>query len=328
VDIPEPEPGPGEVRLQVLQCGICGSDLHAYRAQREFPVNVGHEMCGVVETLGEGLATPAEGNRVCVEPFTYCGECRYCRQGDNSTCDAAQYLFSEPAGALAEKAVVPAEAVYAVPDGLSDVEAMMVEPVAVAVRAVRRARVTEHCHVGVIGAGTMGLLCMELAIAQGASVRLAVDRFSHLTAAARELGAERTILVGEEYPIAAATELTGGRGLDIVFDAAASGTSFSTALSVVRKKGRVLLLGVAAEPLLVPLRQVTQREIEVVGSFCYGVVDGKPDFVRAIEWLESGKLDVARLVSHVLPLSRVDEAFRMADEKADGAIKVAVRTDG
>ncbi|MHC5034474.1 MAG: zinc-dependent alcohol dehydrogenase, partial [Planctomycetota bacterium] len=162
VDIPEPEPGPGEVRLRVFQCGICGSDLHAYHSQRNFPINVGHEMCGAVEELGQGVTAPAEGTRVCVEPFTYCGECRYCRDGDNSTCDAARYLFGGPAGALAEKAVVPVEAVYEVPDGLSDVEAMMVEPMAVAVRAVRRAGVTEGCSVGVVGAGSMGLLCMEL----------------------------------------------------------------------------------------------------------------------------------------------------------------------
>ncbi|GAG29980.1 unnamed protein product, partial [marine sediment metagenome] len=114
VEAPEPEPGPGQVRLRVLQCGICGSDLHGLRAGRAgFPV--GHEVCGVVEALGAEVHGISEGARVCAECFGHCGECPFCRQGDYNLCQSFHHMAGATYGAMAEKLVASAAAVYPVP---------------------------------------------------------------------------------------------------------------------------------------------------------------------------------------------------------------------
>lgn len=325
VDIPEPEPGPGQVRVRMLQGGICGSDLHVYRAEWSIDSKIGHEICGVVDKLGEDVSGPAEGMRVCAECFSHCGECRFCRQGDYNLCESISFLGKLEHSGLAEKAILPAHTLYEAPESLSDDEVMMVEPTAVAFRAAGRAGAAQGRSLGVIGGGTIGLLCAAAGKAAGAEPVFLVAKHAHQQGMAGELGVDTVVMTdeGKLGDVVRRSEL--GRGLDAVIDTVGRGTSFSIALAAAGKQGRVVLVAGITRPLLSALGPLVGREIEVTGSQCYALTDGKPDFVWAMELIRSGRVDAGRLVTHTLPLEQVDRAFQVANDKASGSIKVAVR---
>lgn len=325
VDVPEPEPGPGQVRVRVLQCGVCGSDLHVYRAEWATGSKIGHEICGVVEKVGEGVREIAEGARVCGECFAHCGHCRFCRQGDYNLCESISFFGWQEHGALAEKTLYPAEALYEAPESLSDAEVMMVEPLAVAFRAVSRTAAAPGRSLGIMGAGTIGLLCAAAARAAGASPVLVTAKRPHQAAMARELGADQVMMIGAENAAEAMRDANEGSGLDAAIDTVARNASLSTALSAVRKQGRVVVVAGITGPISAALGPVVGGEVEVTGSQCYAITEGKPDFARAMELIESGQVDARRLVTHTLPLDRIAEAFQIADDKSTGSIKVAVR---
>ncbi|GAG47670.1 unnamed protein product [marine sediment metagenome] len=175
-----------------------------------------------------------------------------------------------------------------------------------------------------IGAGTIGLLCAAVAAQRGASPIVVVAKHPHQAELAERMGADLMIQLGKADPVKAMREACDG-GPDAVIDCVAAGTSFSSALAAARRQGRVVVVGEATRPLLAALGPVIHRELEVTGSFCYGTTDGKPDFAWAIELIQDGKVDVERLVTHTLPLHRMEEAFGIAADKSSGAIKVIVR---
>ena len=318
-DVPEPEPGPGEALLRVLQCGICGSDLHVYRGEWKVGSKIGHELCAVVERTGEGVSRPRPGARVCAECFSHCGRCRFCRRGDYNLCEHVSWLPEPHYSGMAQKAVMPAQTLYEAPASFSDADVMMVEPAAVALRAVTRTALVEGEHIGIVGAGTIGLLCVAAARAVGAGRIVAVARHAHQAAAARELGADDTVTLGKRDPAEVMA------GLDCAIDTVALGTSFSTALKALRNGGRLVVAAGVTKPVLAALGPLVDGERLITGSQCYAATNGKPDFVRAMELIEGGAVPSERLVTHTLPLDRADEAFAIANDKSTGSIKVAVR---
>jgi threonine dehydrogenase-like Zn-dependent dehydrogenase len=320
-DAPVPELRPGFVRVRVRQCGICGSDLHIFRGHWRGG-KLGHEVCGVVEEVAEGVTGIAPGTRICAECFGHCDACRFCRSGDYNRCESISWYGWQEHGALAEWACFPAGAVFAVPESLSDSEVAMVEPMAVAFRAVHRAGVGPGCSMGIVGAGTIGLLCVGAAKAAGAERIVAVARHAHQAEAARRMGADEVALLGADNP---ADVLGPEHTVDVAIDTVAAGTSFSTALAAVRAGGRMALVGGVTRPVMAALAPLVEREVELTGSQCYAMTDGRPDFQWAIDLIASGRVDAGSLVTHVVPLDDVAEAFRLADDKASGAIKVVVR---
>lgn len=327
-EAPEPQPGPGQVLIQMLECGICGSDLHAYRGEWALDSKVGHEICGVVDAVGEGVEGLTEGTRVCAECFGHCGECRFCRSGDYNLCESISYAGWQDHGHMADKTLLPASALYPVPEELSDVEAMMVEPLAVAFRAVVRAGQVEGRTVAVLGAGTIGLLCAAVAKARGAAHVVVTAKHPQQAAMARKLGADTVVLLGKQK-IEDVLEKAGlAEGLDAAIDSVGVGTSFSTALSLVGRQGHVVLVAGITRPLLCALGPVVNREIMVTGSACYAVTEGRPDFEWAIELIRSGAVAASALVTHTFPLHRIDQAFRTANDKGTDSIKVSVRIPG
>jgi len=322
LEIPEPRPAAGEVLLRVAECGICGSDLHALRNGWKHHA-LGHELAAVVEEAGKGACCPPAGTRVCAECYTRCGTCRFCRAGDYNLCESFSYMGGRPYGALADMVVVQDYAVHPVPQSFSDARAVMVEPLAVACRAVDRALAAGGERVAIIGAGTIGLLCAAVARARGASSVAVVAKHVHQAEAARNMGADRVVQLGKERPVDALRGDDGGP--DAVIDTVALGTSFSTALAAVRKAGRVVLVGEVTRPLLSALAPLLHGELEVTGSSCYGRTDGVADFQRAIELMDRGGLDPTGLITHTVALDGVEEAFALASDKATGSIKVTVR---
>lgn len=327
MELEMPRPAREEALLRVVRCGICGSDLHGYRGRWGSAGGVGHEFCALVEACGEDAGHLEIGARVVGECFAHCGQCEQCRRGSYNQCEAICYSPGRPAGAMAEFQTYPVRSLYVVPDSLSHEDAAMVEPTAVAFRAVSRAGVREGESVAVVGGGTIGLLCASVAAALGASVVFLLAKHPHQAEKAEQLGVARPLLAAEGDPRKVVGERTAGRGVDVAIDAVAAGTSLTTALALVAKGGRLVEVGGATRPLMVAVGPLVDNEIAVTGSSCYAMTSGRHDFEWALELIADGRVRAAALVTHTFPLAQLAEAFRTAADKRTGSIKVMLTMD-
>lgn len=319
-----PHAGPGQVRVAVARCGICGSDLHAYSgAWKPGPNAPGHEYVGVVDEVGEGVRGVEPGRRVTVQAFGHCGRCAMCREGRFGLCEHLAWLGSECHGGLGEFATAPAAAVLSAPNDLSDREAALLEPAAVGWHAAARFGRTGFQRVLVIGGGTIGLMSLCAAKALGAGRTAIITKYDHQSEAARALGADAVLQAGKADARKAVRDALGG-GADLVIDSVAAGSSVSTALDAAAAGGRVVLAGGVTRPLLTMFGPLVGREITLTGSNCYGLCDGRHDFDWAADMLRA-RPEIGRiLVTHELPLADAARAFETAADKKSGSIKVHV----
>jgi threonine dehydrogenase-like Zn-dependent dehydrogenase len=320
-----PEPGPGELRLRVTACGLCGSDLHLHQQGLYPPGTVpGHEFAGVVDALGAGVVGLEVGQAVAVEPFRSCGRCPSCRAGHHARCPEAKLLGVHAPGGLAEYAVVPALRAFHVADDLDPRLAALGEPVAVVVHGLRRGGFAPGDRVLVLGAGSLGLLAVLAARVLGASEVWVTARHAHQADLARALGARRVLSEAEASPEALAAL---GRGAPVDLALETVGGRADTLLaagSAVRPGGRVAVLGlflgrVELDPLPLLLKEVT-----LAWSYCYGHADARADFVEALGLVERERERLAGLLTHAVPLAEVLRAYAIAADKKAGAIKVSV----
>lgn len=316
VDLPVPDPGPGEVRLRVKACGICGSDLHGMdgsSGRRIPPLVMGHEASGTVDTVGEGVSGWKAGDRVTFDSTVWCGECGYCREGRVNLCDSRQVVGVSCAefrrdGAFAEYVTIPQRILHRLPDALSFEEAAFAEPVGVALHAVRRAGDVSGTTVLVVGAGLIGLLIVQALKRAGAGKVIAVDLDEGRLKLARELGADETYPGGGTPP---------GLEVDLAMEVVGAAPTVDFAIRSVRKGGRVVLVGNLSPSVPLPLQIVVTRELDVLGSCAIA-----GEYPEALEAIASGSIRVKPLITAAVGLENGVEAFAKA--KAPGALKVLV----
>jgi (R,R)-butanediol dehydrogenase / meso-butanediol dehydrogenase / diacetyl reductase len=316
-------PGPGEVQLRIAWCGICGTDLEEVRegplfiptdaphpiTGRSAPLTLGHELTGVVVSNGPRVDV-ALGSRVAVDPIVFCGKCEWCCGGQVVRCDRMGSLGLQGDGGLAEFCNVPARTCLPVPDGLSDDAAALAEPLSVAVRALRRGRMERGDRVAVVGAGPVGLLALQAAIALGASSVSALDRIPARRRLALELGA--TLTSDEAIP----------HDADVAVEAAGNAAGVAAAIASLRKGGRAVLLGIHQQPLALSPLDLVANENELVGSFSH-VYD--QDFPTAVELLGSGEVAVERIISDRIPLTRaVEDGLRALERNPERHLKILI----
>ncbi len=315
VDLPAPVPGPGEVRLRVRACGICGSDLHGMdgsSGRRIPPLVMGHEASGTVDAVGEGVTAWNAGDRVTFDSTVWCGECGYCREGRVNLCDARQVVGVACAefrrdGAFAEFVTVPQRILHRLPDALSFEEAAFAEPVGVALHAVKRAGAVAGRTALVVGAGLIGLLVIQALKRAGASKIIAVDLDEGRLKLAKELGADEVIPGGS----AVVPEV------DVAMEVVGAAPTVDLAIRSVRKGGRVVLVGNLSPTVPLPLQVVVTRELDVVGTCAIA-----GEYPEALEAIASGGIRVKPLISARVSLEDGVSAFDKA--KAPGALKVLV----
>lgn len=317
-------PPPGYVVVAVKQAGICGSDLHSYFGHwnQSHTFAHGHETCGVVTEVGAGVAGFQPGDRVVIECFSHCGECIYCSTGHYTHCQNRQGVSHEQHGGFAEYTTAHASGLFKIPDEMSDEEGALVEPLAVGVRALAQAQATYRDRVAVIGGGTIGLLCMAVAKANGVKETLITVKYPQQAAAARALGADHVVDVTRHDVKAVVKELTAGLGMDVVVETVGGAKDFDDALAITRRRGTAVLVAGYHKPLAVDLSRIVWSEVLVTGSNCYGYSGMHADFQRAIDLIASGKVDVTQIVTHRFPLTQITEAFTVAADKELGAVKV------
>jgi 2-desacetyl-2-hydroxyethyl bacteriochlorophyllide A dehydrogenase len=279
-DAPAPNPGAGEVVLEVELAGICGSDLHGYRGHpgpRVPPLVLGHEVVGRVDGI---LYT--------VYPLVACGECAHCLTGEDNLCPSWRLIGMHRAGVFAEQVVVPERSLVPLPPGLEPNRAVLAEPLACCVGALTPHGVGQGTTVAVLGCGPLGLLTIYLAARQGALVH-AFDPVPERLEIARRLGATDV----EAQP----------QSVDLVVDAAGFEATWRTGLELVKSGGTIVMLGLGNAEGTFPMAQLVRRAIRLRGQFAYS----RADFSHAVEVLAEGGLDLDWLST--TPLADGAEAF-------------------
>ncbi|MFF1961182.1 zinc-binding dehydrogenase [Streptomyces sp. NPDC058220] len=316
----EPEPGPCDVRVRVAAAGICMSDREVYDGRRDaayvrYPVTPGHEWSGTVEAVGEGVAPELIGRRTVAEGFRACGRCARCRGGDTSLCTAGydETGFTRP-GAFADHVVVPARLLHPLADDADLRAAALLEPAAVVAAAVRSSRPEPGERIAVVGAGTLGLLAVQLLAASSPGELAVIDPRTERTRLARAFGA--TVARTPEE-----AETSHG-AYDLVVETAGAPTTAASSCLLARRGGRVVLTGMFApgatgiDPVHLSLSQLTVRTVFGASSAAWSF---------AVRAFTTGLLDPAPLVTHEFPLERYAEAVALVGGGDPGTGKVLLR---
>jgi len=326
-DMPTPEPGPGDVRVRVGSCGICGSDVHGFdgsSGRRIPPIIMGHEAAGVVESVGDDVTDFAPGDRVTFDSMISCDRCPQCRAGQANLCDHRRVLGVSPGeyrqhGAFAEFVVVPRHIVYRIPDGIPLEHAALVEPISVAVHAANRTPVRLGDQAVVVGCGVIGLLLIQAAKAKGCSTVIAIDLDETRLARAARVGADATVDAKGDVP-ARVLELTGGHGADVAFEAVGAPKAVDSASRCLRKGGTLTLVGNVTPRVEIDLQAIVTRELSLVGSCA-----SSGEYPACLELLARGIIRVDELITAVAPLEEGPAWFDRLYAREPGLLKVLLR---
>jgi len=326
-EVPRPSAGPGEVLLRVAATGICGSDVHGYlglTGRRVAPMIMGHEFCGTVDQVGDGVRGFDGGELVSVQPVAFCGSCDYCREGLTNLCTSRRFFgVMNCNGSMAEYLNVPARLLYRMPGSMAPELGAMVEPLAVALRAVKRAgeRIAGRT-VLVVGAGTIGLLLLAVLRLRRPSRVLVSDLSDRRLELARKMGAEVVMNPARQEVPEVARELTGGRGADLSFEAVGLGASVEQALSSLRPRGTCVWVGNSQKVIPLDMQATVTREVEVLGSYIYT----HAEFGEALDLLVRGEVDVRPVISRTATLEDGPELFAELARPGTDLVKVVLRS--
>ncbi len=320
-EIARPTPGAGEVIVDVHACGICGSDLHVYDGDAPLPrVCPGHEICG---RIARDSPAGEPGSPVVIEPIYACGRCPTCRVGEPNLCRGLELIGSRRDGGFADAVVAPLASVHRLPDGLDLDAAVLTEPLAVAAHGFGRAARVPRGEILVLGGGTIGLLTAFVAVRSGAAVTIAV-RHPQQRALALRLGVGSVVEADRDAVLATARE----RSPDVVFETVGGrADTLELALEAVRAGGTIVTLGVFSRALTVHPIRFLAKEATLTASMMYSRGDGASDFGTALELLRAHRNLLAPLVTHRVPLERIDDGFQLAADKRSGAVKVVVEVE-
>ena len=323
VDLPRPRIGPGEILVRVRASGICGSDVMEWYRAPKAPLVLGHEIAAEVVEVGDGVRRPTLGERVFVSHHVPCGTCRYCTAGHETACDTLRTTNFDPGG-FAEFVRVPEvnvrHGVFALPEAVSDDEAVLIEPLACAVRGQRNAGMRAGWTVLVVGSGVAGLTHVKLAKASGAGRILATDVVDFRKEAARRSGADDVIDGREDVP-ARVRAANDGRLADLVVTCTGSPTAIAQGLASVDRGGSVLFFAPTDPGVQVPFPFNALWREEITMTSSYG---GGPRYIEAaIELLAKRRVAVVDLITHRLPLAEAAKGFRIVAQ-AQESIKVVL----
>ncbi len=272
VDAPEPAPGPGQLKVRVKLAGICGTDLKEYAfgpvmiPPAKVPLTVGHEFAGEVAALGAGVTGFKVGERVTGVGYYYCGECYVCKRGLYNICVNQGFTGLLTDGCMAEYFVIPAYACYHLPDSLSDEAGALVEPLAVALHAVRQGGVQAGDSVAIVGEGAIGLCSLLAARAAGAAEVYVIAKHRARGELARKLGATQVIYLDEGSPAQRLQEVSGGPGADVSIECVGRPETPRLAIELVRRAGRAVIVGIFEKPGAMDFSALTFTEKSMVGS--------------------------------------------------------------
>jgi L-iditol 2-dehydrogenase len=319
-EVPVPEPGPKEVLVEIRAVGVCGSDVHYYEEGRigsfvvREPLILGHESMGTIMALGEEVTKHEVGDRVTLEPGVPDMTCRECRAGRYNLCPNVRFFATPPIdGAFANYVAIHEDFAFTLPDNLSDNAGALMEPLSVGIWSCRKAGVRAGDHVLVTGAGPIGLLAMQVALAQGATEVTITDVSQERLAMAKKTGATRAIDVSEE-PLGEA-----GVEVDTLIECSGNERALGDGIRCIRPSGTAVVVGMGpGEESSIPLALIQNKEIWLTGTFRYANT-----YPTAIELAATGKVDLDAIVTSYYGLEDTEEALQ-ASRKDSANLKPMV----
>ena len=321
-ECPKPRIRAGELLVRVRACAVCGGDLRTFRhghPKIHPPVILGHEFAGVVAEVGADAPSELMGARIVAAPAIGCGACAYCRAGHTHLCGARETIGFSMDGAFAEYVRIPARAVQLgnvqhIPDDVDDLSAALTEPLACVVNGQEALGIGTGDTVAVIGAGPIGILHAELARAAGARVLL-LNRSAQRLADVHDMGYDAYIETGADGGVQAVRDVTDGRGADVVIVTAGSAAAMAAGIAMTARMGRVSLfagLPQDAPPLPLDVNLIHYRQIALHGAF-----SSEPRHnARALEYIRSGQVRAARILTHAVALSDIAHGFDLVEQRA------------
>jgi len=322
--LPMPVAGRKQVVIRIHTTGICGSDVHYWSHGRcgpfivDGPIVLGHESSGLIVGVGEGVDHLRVGDRVAMEPGMRCRECQSCMEGRYNLCPAIRFFATPPVdGTLATFIVHPADFCFKLPEHVSFEEGALLEPLSVAVHACQRSVVTAGCHVLITGAGPIGLVCLLVSRALGATVVVVTDINEDRLAVAMKLGATAVYKADDPDLL---TKLAQHNPINQTMECSGSEPALVTAIRATTGGGTIASIGRSGKPTQdIPLFEAMDKEINFIGSFRY-----RNSYPKALELVASGKVQVKELVTHHFTFDQCQEAFETAESGKGGAIKCCI----
>ena len=331
--VSQPELPPDWVLVRIGFCGVCGSDLPRIfsKGTYHFPTVCGHEFAGTIAECGSDVTDIGHGDKVAVFPLLWCGRCIPCERGQYVQCENYDYLGSRRDGGFAEYVAAPRRNLVPVPEGVSLEEAAMTEPAAVALHTLRRAG---GCSVGdvvaVFGAGPIGLMVAQWARIMGAACVAIFDILPEKLELARKMGFDYAFDSRQQDPVATLAELTHGAGAHLCVEAAGVPQTTVQALSATRRGGRVVLMGNPSADVTLSaslISQMMRREISIFGTWNseYSACGGDDDWRAVLDAMASKSLDLAPLITHIVPLDQAWPTLQQMQARNGFFSKVLIR---
>ena len=333
-ECPMPEPKDNEILMKVEYVGMCGSDIHGFEFGPFIPpkdpnqkIGLGHEVAGEVVKVGAKVTKFKPGDKVLIEPGVPDDSCEYCREGRYNICPAVDFMATQPnyKGALCQYMTHQEEWTYHVPEGMTTMEAALVEPAAVGMHAAILGEARLGKSIVILGAGTIGLMVLQACLSLGATDITVVDVMQKRLDLALKLGAKRVINGKEQNTVEVlrSEELYGDHGVELVFECAGAVFTAQQAVEIVSRGGKIMMVGTQSNPVPINFLKIN-REVTIQTSFRYC-----NNYPQTIEAIATGKFNVKDMVTHVYDYKDVQKAFEEAIDpvkKCDmikGVVKVA-----
>ena len=322
-EIETPVPKAGEVLIRIMKIGVCGSDIHVWHGKHPFtsyPVTQGHEVSGEIAALGAGVENLEVGQKVTIQPQVVCGKCYPCRHGKYNLCETLKVMGFQTTGVASEYFAVDAAKVTPLPQEMSFDEGAMIEPLAVAVHAVRKFGDMQGMRVAVLGAGPIGILVAQAAKGMGAESVLITDISDLRLEKARQCGVDFCVNTREADFGEALVSSFGPDKADVIYDCAGNNVTMGQAIRCARKGSTIILVAVFAGMAEVDLAVLNDHELDLNTTMMYR----NEDYLEAIELVRVGKVDLKPLISKHFAFRDYAEAYRYIDENRETTMKVII----
>jgi len=322
-DVQKPTPRYGEVLVRVRATAICGTDISIYKGKTEvdYPRILGHESAGEVVELGKGVKNLKVGDKVVMSPTSYCGTCLNCMRGETSICENGGLFGREFDGTYAEYVALAENRAFKLPDTISCVDATTLEALTTVVYAQRKINIFPNSSVVVIGQGTVGLMHSKLSKLRGADPVIGIDVKESewkLDIAKDLYGVDHAF---SENVTEKVYELTGGKGADFVIECVGKGITWNLATELVRPGGNIVTFGVTG-PTIENFNSYSLyfKDLKIIGSRAMQLID----WPISIDLAKKGKIDIASIITHRLPLEDLIKGFEMISDSSQKALRIVI----
>ena len=323
LDIPKPEIKADEVLIKMKTIGICGSDIQVYHGLHKymtFPIVQGHEGAGIIEEVGLNVTKFKPGDRVSIQPQIFCGECQPCLSGNENVCENLAVYGVHTDGMAQAYIAMPESVVVELDETMNYETGAFVEPVSVAVGAVRRCGEVKARNIVILGAGPIGNLVAQVAIADGADV-LITDINDKKLALAEKCGIKHTRNTKDVELKRVISDQFGKRGADIIIDCAAATSSILSAINSARPASRIVIVGNFKEPVEIELPLIQRQAIDIIGVMMYV----RKDYEKAIRLMSDGKVVVDDMITRSYDIRDFDKAYKYIDENPLDVMKILLK---